>query len=96
MAILCVGFRPNTTLFKDKLTMNNDGSIMTNEYMQTSDPNIYAAGDAVGIHYNPTQKEAYIPLATNAVRQGIIAGNNVYGNQMKDMGDPSHFWFEVI
>lgn len=86
LAILCVGFRPNTTLFKDKLTMNNDGSIMTNEYMQTSDPNIYAAGDAVGIHYNPTQKEAYIPLATNAVRQGIIAGNNVYGNQMKDMG----------
>lgn len=61
LAILCVGFRPNTTLFKDKLTMNNDGSIMTNEYMQTSDPNIYAAGDAVGIHYNPNAKRSLHP-----------------------------------
>ena len=86
LAILCVGFRPNTDLFKDKLLMNNDGSLATNEYTQTSDPHIYAAGDAVGIHYNPTQKEAYIPLATNAVRQGIIAGNNIFGNTMKDMG----------
>ena len=89
LAILCVGFRPNTTLFKDKLAMHPNGALVTNEYMQTSDPDIYAAGDAVAIHYNPTNQAAYIPLATNAVRQGIIAGSNIFKNTMKDMGTQS-------
>lgn len=86
IAILCIGFRPNTSLFKDQLEFNADGSIKTNAYMQTSDPDVYGAGDSVAVHYNPTNQEAYVPLATNAVRQGIIAGTNLYGNTMTYMG----------
>ena len=89
IAILCIGFRPNTGLFKDQLEFNADGSIKTNAYMQTSDPDVYGAGDSVAVHYNPTNQEAYVPLATNAVRQGIIAGTNLYGNTMTYMGTQS-------
>lgn len=89
IAILCIGFRPNTGLFKDQLEFNADGSIKTNAYMQTSDPDVYSAGDSVAVHYNPTNQEAYVPLATNAVRQGIIAGTNLYGNTMTYMGTQS-------
>lgn len=89
MAILCIGFRPNTSLFKGQLDFNPDGSIKTNTYMQTSDPDVYGAGDAVAVHYNPTDKEAYVPLATNAVRQGILAGTNLFGNHLAYMGTQS-------
>ncbi len=89
IAILCIGFRPNTGLFKDQLEFNADGSIKTTAYMQTSDPDVYGAGDSVAVHYNPTNQEAYVPLATNAVRQGIIAGTNLYGNTMTYMGTQS-------
>ena len=89
IAILCIGFRPNTGLFKDQLEFNADGSIKTNAYMQTSDPDVYGAGDSVAVHYNPTNQEAYVPLATNAVRQGIIAATNLYVNTMTYMGTQS-------
>lgn len=89
MAILCIGFKPNTDLFKGQLAMNKDGSIKTNAYMQTSDPDVYGAGDSVQVHYNPTDQSAYVPLATNAVRQGTIAGTNLFGNSMVYMGTQS-------
>jgi NADPH-dependent 2,4-dienoyl-CoA reductase/sulfur reductase-like enzyme len=89
IAILCVGFRPNTDLLKGKVKLHDNGAIVTNEYMQSSDPDIYAAGDSTAVHYNPTGKDAYIPLATNAIRQGTIVGVNLFGNTMKDMGTQS-------
>lgn len=89
IAILCVGFRPNTGLLQGKVKMHDNGAIVTNEYMQSSDPDIYAAGDSTAVHYNPTGEDAYIPLATNAIRQGTIVGTNLFGNTMKDMGTQS-------
>lgn len=86
MAIMCVGFRPNTGLLKGKVDMNKNGSIKTNDYMQTSDPDIYGAGDSVAVHYNPTHSDAYIPLATNAVRQGTLVGLNIFKPTRKYMG----------
>lgn len=89
MAILCIGFRPNTDLFKGLVAMNRDGSIKTSDYMQTSNPDIFGAGDAVAVHYNPTHKDAYIPLATNAVRQGTLVGINIFEPTVKYMGTQS-------
>ncbi|WP_338207785.1 FAD-dependent oxidoreductase [Lactiplantibacillus paraxiangfangensis] len=86
MAIMCVGFRPNTGLLKGKVDMNANGSIKTNDYMQTSDPDIYGAGDSVAVHYNLTKRDAYIPLATNAVRQGTLVGLNIFKPTRKYMG----------
>ncbi|WP_179396166.1 FAD-dependent oxidoreductase [Lacticaseibacillus absianus] len=86
IAVVCVGFQPMTELLDDQVMMNTDHSIHVNDYMQTSDPDIYAAGDAVAVHFNPTGTDAYTPLATNAVRQGKLAGINVLGNRVRYMG----------
>lgn len=89
LAVVAVGFQPMTELLIDQVDMNDDGSIHVNDYMQTSDPDIYAAGDTVAVHFNPTGRDAYTPLATNAVRQGKLAGVNVFGNKIKYMGTQS-------
>lgn len=77
LAILGIGFRPNTDLVADQLDMMDNGAIKTNEYMQTSVEDVYAAGDSTAVFYNPTQAYDYIPLATNAVRQGMLVGRNI-------------------
>ncbi|MGX4685634.1 FAD-dependent oxidoreductase [Vagococcus sp. JNUCC 83] len=77
MVILCVGFKPSTELLGDSVDKLSNGAIKVNKYMQTSKPDIFAAGDSAVVHYNPTNVENYIPLATNAVRQGLLVGKNI-------------------
>ncbi|VEU80645.1 FAD-dependent oxidoreductase [Haploplasma axanthum] len=86
MVIMCIGFRPNATLFKDKLATTPNGALIVNEYMQTSNKDVYACGDCANIIYNPTHESRYIPLATNAVRMGTIAGLNIEKNHVKYIG----------
>lgn len=86
MVILCVGFRPNTDLLKDKVEMLPSGAIKVNEYMQSSNPDIFSAGDSTVVHYNPTGQHQYIPLATNAVRQGMLVGKNLVEQKVKYRG----------
>ncbi|MFD1392353.1 FAD-dependent oxidoreductase [Lacticaseibacillus jixianensis] len=86
LAVVCVGFQPMTELVDGQVNMNADGSIHVNDYMQTSSPDIYAAGDTVAVHFNPTHRDAYAPLATNAVRQGKLAAINLFGNKVRYMG----------
>lgn len=82
MVILSIGVRPETTLAKDcGLQIGALGGISVNEYMQTSDPDIYALGDAVEVLHGVTGKPALIPLAGPANKQGrIVADNIVFGN----------------
>lgn len=89
LAILCIGFRPNTDLLTGKVEMTPNGAIITDDYMRSSDPDIFAAGDSAAVHYNPTGKNAYIPLATNAVRQGILVGKNLKKPVLRYMGTQS-------
>lgn len=77
LVIMCVGFRPSNELVKGKVDMLPNGAVKVNDYMQTSNKDIYAAGDNVAVHYNPTQDHSYIPLATNAVRMGTLVGLNI-------------------
>ncbi|MFP3719020.1 FAD-dependent oxidoreductase [Niallia circulans] len=86
LVILCVGFRPNTNLLKGKVDLLPNGAIKINEYMQSSNPDIYAAGDSCAVNYNPTGEKMYIPLATNAVRMGTLVGYNIAGRPLKYMG----------
>lgn len=86
MVILCVGFRPNTDLLRGKVDMLPSGAIKVNEYMQSSNPDIFSAGDSTVVHYNPTGKDQYIPLATNAVRQGMLVGQNLVEQKVKYRG----------
>lgn len=86
LVIMAVGFRPNAELVKDKLDTLPNGAIKVNEYMQTSDPDVYAGGDNVAVHYNPNGEHAYIPLATNAVRMGTLIGKNIVEPKVKYRG----------
>jgi NADPH-dependent 2,4-dienoyl-CoA reductase/sulfur reductase-like enzyme len=86
LVILCIGFRPNTDLFKGQLEMLNNGAIIVDEYMRTSKEDVYAAGDCCAIMYNPTGKHGYIPLATNAVRMGTLVARNLKKPTTKYMG----------
>jgi NADPH-dependent 2,4-dienoyl-CoA reductase/sulfur reductase-like enzyme len=77
MVIMCVGFTPNTSLLKEKVDMLPNGAIVVDKYMRSSNPDILAAGDSAVVHYNPSGSTNYIPLATNAVRQGMLVGYNL-------------------
>lgn len=83
MVILSIGVRPETLLAKEAgLALGKLGGIEVNEYMQTSDPDIYALGDAVEVTHLVTGSKALIPLAGPANKQGrIVADNIVYGNK---------------
>lgn len=76
-AILGIGFLPRTDLFTGQLDMIKNGAIRVDNYMRTSEPGVFAAGDSATITFNPTGKEDYIPLATNAVRQALVIGANM-------------------
>lgn len=86
LVIVCTGFVANTELLRGQVDMDRQGAIIINEYTQTSNPDIYAAGDACTVNFNPTHKPAYMPLATNAIRQGALAGINIFGDIQKYMG----------
>ncbi|WP_018884089.1 FAD-dependent oxidoreductase [Paenibacillus massiliensis] len=86
LVILCIGFRPNTDLLKGQVDMLPNGAIIVNKYMQSSQPDVFAAGDSCAIHYNPTGKNAYIPLATNAVRMGTLVARNLVEPTIPYMG----------
>ncbi|MGL4563586.1 MAG: FAD-dependent oxidoreductase [Brevinema sp.] len=77
MIILATGFRPDTTLYKDKLKTLDNGAIIVNEYLETSDPDVFACGDSVAVISNVIQGSDYIALATNAVRTGILCAANI-------------------
>ncbi len=86
LVILCIGFRPNTSLLEGQVDMLSNGAIIVDEYMRTSCPNVYAAGDSCAIRFNPTGKHAYIPLATNAVRMGTLVARNLIKPTVKYLG----------
>ena len=44
LIIMCIGFRPNNQLYKDQLDTTPNGALITNEYMQTSNPDVFACG----------------------------------------------------
>ncbi len=80
LALLCVGARPNSLLAKDAgLELGVSGAIRVDEFMKTSVPDIYAAGDCAEAIHLVTGKKVYVPLGTTANKQGRVAGENAAG-----------------
>lgn len=78
LVIMAIGVKPETTLAKESGLQVNKG-ILVNEYMQTNDSDIYAAGDSVEIKDFVTGDNTLIPLAGPANRQGRIIADNICG-----------------
>jgi len=82
LVILAVGVRPNTELARRAgLTLGPTGAIQVNEYLQTSDPNIYAGGDCIELPNLITGRPTWTPSGSLANRQGRVIGTNVAGGK---------------
>ena len=80
MVLLSIGVRPTIQLAKNAgLKIGEAGGLLVNDKLQTSDPNIFAAGDMVEIEHRVNGKKVRIPLAGPANRQGRIAAENALG-----------------
>ncbi len=87
LAILAVGVTPESALAKAAgLTLGARGSIAVNDRMQTSDPDIYAVGDAVEITHLVSGKKTRIALAGPANKQGRVAADNLCGGDTRYPG----------
>ena len=80
LVVLAIGVSPESALAKEAgLELGMKGSILVDEHMRTSDPDIYAVGDAVQVRHFVTNEPALIALAGPANKQGRIAADNICG-----------------
>ena len=87
MVVLAIGVTPDTHLAKDAgLELGIKGSIVVNDRMETSAPDIFAAGDAVQVKHYVTGQEALISLAGPANKQGRIIADNICGGDSRYPG----------
>jgi len=87
LAILSIGTRPNSELAKAAgLTVNERGGVVTDGFLRTSDPDIYAVGDVIGVEHFIDRSPAMIPLAGPANKQGRIAADNISGGSERYEG----------
>lgn len=78
--LLATGIRPEVKLAVDAgLDLGKNGGIKVNEFLQTSEPDIYAIGDAIETEEFTSKQKMLIPLAGPANKQGRIAANNICG-----------------
>lgn len=82
LVLLAIGVSPDTRLAADAgLELGARGSIKVTDRMQTSDPDVYAVGDAVQVNSILTQQPTLLPLAGPANKQGRIAADNICGRE---------------
>jgi NADPH-dependent 2,4-dienoyl-CoA reductase/sulfur reductase-like enzyme len=86
MVILAIGFKPNAALAQGELAVFANGAIKVNLKQETSVKDVYAIGDCATVFSNAVEDSAYIALATNAVRSGIVAGHNACGTVLESTG----------
>lgn len=80
IALVAVGVAPETELAeKAGLALGVRGAVLVDAHMRTSDPDIYAVGDAVQVKNYVTGKDSLVPLAGPANKQGRIAADNIAG-----------------
>ncbi len=87
MVLLAIGVSPDSSLAKQAgLEQGIKGSIVVNDRMETSVPDIYAVGDAVQVKHFVTGNDAVIALAGPANKQGRIAADNICGGDHRYRG----------
>lgn len=87
LVVLAIGVTPDTTLAKQAgLELGIKDSIVVNDRMETSVPDIYAVGDAVQVKHYITAQDALVSLAGPANKQGRIAADNICGGDSRYTG----------
>ena len=84
LVVLAIGVKPEVSLAHEAgLEIGQRGGIVVDDQMQTSDPSVYAIGDAIEVDEFVTGTKALIPLAGPANRQGRIAADNILGRESR-------------
>lgn len=97
LAVVAAGVKPDTELaLRAGLELGIRGSIVTDDRMRTSDPDIYAVGDAVQVKDFVTGEDALISLAGPANRQGRIAADDICGRGSVYKGSQGSFVLKVF
>ncbi len=87
LVILCIGVKPDLALAQEAgLTIGPGGGIAVDDHMRTSDPHIWAVGDAVEVRDVVTGRNSVVPLAGPANRQGRIAADVIMGRDVSFRG----------
>lgn len=87
MVILSIGIKPNSELAKKAgIKLNEKGGIIVDEYLQTSQEDIYAVGDVIEVDNFISKEKTMIPLAGPANKQGRILADNLLGDRKKYNG----------
>ncbi len=85
--IIATGVKPNIELAKQLgVKLGESGAIKTNEFMETSVRDVYAAGDCAETKHIVTGKNVWIPLAPTGNKMGYVAGLNMVGNKIEFPG----------
>jgi pyruvate/2-oxoglutarate dehydrogenase complex dihydrolipoamide dehydrogenase (E3) component len=97
MVLIAMGVYPNSGIAKDAgLDLSVGNSIAVNKKLETSDGNIYAAGDCADAVHVVTQDKAWVPLALRANRAGWAVADNVCGRAKKLPGIAGTAVFKVF
>ncbi|NLU49869.1 MAG: FAD-dependent oxidoreductase [Syntrophomonadaceae bacterium] len=87
MVVLATGVKPEVWLAEEAgLALGSTGGILVDEYLRTSDPFIYAVGDAIQVKDFVTGRDVLVPLAGPANRQGRLAADNIAGRNVRYKG----------
>lgn len=87
LVVLGIGVTPEAGLAREAgLAIGTTGGIQVDEYLRTSDPYIYAAGDAIQVKNLVTGEDSLLPMASPANRQGWLAANNIAGRPLAYTG----------
>lgn len=97
MVVLAIGVTPDSHLAKEAgLELGVRGSILVNDRMETSAPDIYAVGDAVQVKHFVTGEDTLIALAGPANKQGRIAADNICGGDSRYAGSQGSSVIQVF
>jgi NADPH-dependent 2,4-dienoyl-CoA reductase/sulfur reductase-like enzyme/rhodanese-related sulfurtransferase len=97
MVLLAIGVRPNTELAVDAgLDIGSTDAIAVNEYLQTSDPDIYAGGDCVECTNILTGEKVFAPLGSTANKHGRVIADNITGKNVRFPGVSCTVVFKVL
>jgi NADPH-dependent 2,4-dienoyl-CoA reductase/sulfur reductase-like enzyme/rhodanese-related sulfurtransferase len=97
LVVIAIGVSPNTELAEEAdLNIGCTGAIAVNEYLQTSDPNIFAGGDCVENTHILTGEKVFAPLGSTANKHGRIIANNLNGIKTKFPGVSGTAVFKVL
>lgn len=87
IVIMASGVSPNAQLAAHTgLELGSKGAIRVNRRMETSQPNVYAAGDCVETWHRILERNTYLPLGTTSHKQGRVAGENAVGGDRQFAG----------